>query len=302
MNICVFDTETTSLDKPFCYNIGYGIWDTDTLQPLLKREFVIEQVWHNLMLFQSAYYANKRPLYVDAMRKHLIIMDKWGYVMQTMRRDFKNFDVQHAFAQNSPFDVSVFAYCCDWFKTMNPLDEVQTHDIRGHIFKTIAFTNEYQKFCDDNFQKSYETKVKAINPMKEVKHGLGWIVKTEADLTKDRENARKEAMKEWYTESGNYSTNAEITYRFISGNTEFNEDHTALSDAEIEFSILSECVARGAEWCADYKIYATAPKIELKEFEVIDADNHSHKFKYTAKRNINGGQGIKFTIKEKKQG
>ena len=25
MNICVFDTETTSLNKPFAYNIGYTI-------------------------------------------------------------------------------------------------------------------------------------------------------------------------------------------------------------------------------------------------------------------------------------
>lgn len=25
MNYVVFDTETTSLDKPFCYNIGYSI-------------------------------------------------------------------------------------------------------------------------------------------------------------------------------------------------------------------------------------------------------------------------------------
>ena len=29
MNILVFDTETISVDKPFCYNIGYAIYDTD---------------------------------------------------------------------------------------------------------------------------------------------------------------------------------------------------------------------------------------------------------------------------------
>ena len=66
MNICVFDTETTSLEKPFCYNIGYLIIDIDTSTTLARRSYVVEQVWHNLPLFETAYYANKRPLYVSA--------------------------------------------------------------------------------------------------------------------------------------------------------------------------------------------------------------------------------------------
>ena len=48
MIIRVFDTETTSLDKPFCYNIGYTLIDTDTWKPVLERDCVVEQVWHNL--------------------------------------------------------------------------------------------------------------------------------------------------------------------------------------------------------------------------------------------------------------
>ena len=53
MNIVVFDTETTNLEKPFCYNIGYMIVDTDSKQVVLEREFVVEQVWHNPMLSES---------------------------------------------------------------------------------------------------------------------------------------------------------------------------------------------------------------------------------------------------------
>ena len=44
MNILVFDTETAgSLNKPFCYNIGYVIANTDTKEILLKKDFVVEQ-------------------------------------------------------------------------------------------------------------------------------------------------------------------------------------------------------------------------------------------------------------------
>ena len=100
MNICIFDTETTSLEKPFCYNVGYVIMDTDAQKTLVEREFVIEQIWHNLPLFNSAYYADKRPIYVQAMRSRKIKLEKWGYVCRQMSRDFQQFAVHSAYAFN----------------------------------------------------------------------------------------------------------------------------------------------------------------------------------------------------------
>lgn len=42
----------------------------------------------------------------------------------------------------------------------------------------------------------------------------------------------------WVSEAGNIQTNAEVVYRYISGAWDFLEEHTALSDAEIEAEIL----------------------------------------------------------------
>lgn len=42
----------------------------------------------------------------------------------------------------------------------------------------------------------------------------------------------------YLTDSGNPQTNAEVVYRYISDETDFSEDHTALSDAFIELKIL----------------------------------------------------------------
>src|SRR5574344_1651435 len=144
MNICVFDTETTSLEKPFCYNIGYLIADSESGETLIKGEFVVEQVWHNTMAFASAYYAEKRPIYIKAMRSREIIMDKFGYITQTMARDFKAFDVERAFAYNSSFDEKVFNFNCDWFKCINPFDTVPVSDIRGFV---------HHFMIDENFFK-----------------------------------------------------------------------------------------------------------------------------------------------------
>lgn len=148
MNICIFDTETTGLSKPFCYNVGYVI-KSEQGDTLVEREFIVEQIWHNLPLFESAYYAAKRPLYVQAMRSHLVKMDKWGYICAQMRRDFKAFEVGVAYAFNSPFDENVFAFNCDWFKCINPFDEIDILDIRGAVHRFIV-NDEYKRFCEEN--------------------------------------------------------------------------------------------------------------------------------------------------------
>lgn len=148
MNIVVFDTETTSIDKPFCYDIGYTIYNVETKAVLLKRSFVAEQVWHNAELFTTAYYAEKRADYIGRLRSRLCRMEKIGYITQTMYRDFKYYGVEHGYAYNSGFDERVFEFNCDWFKIINPLDDIQIHDIRGYVHKFIAFTAAYQEFCE----------------------------------------------------------------------------------------------------------------------------------------------------------
>jgi hypothetical protein len=150
MKICVFDTETTSLEKPFCYNVGFIIYDTETAETLAREEYVTEQIWHNMELFSSAYYAEKRPFYVNSMRARKIFLEKWGYITQRMRRLFKLYNVECAFAYNSNFDEKVFDFNCDWFKTQNPFDSVPILDIRGYFHHFIAFTPEYKNFCDEN--------------------------------------------------------------------------------------------------------------------------------------------------------
>jgi len=199
MNIVIFDTETTSLEKPFCYNIGYKIVD-DHFNELLSREYVVEQVWHNKMCFASSYYAEKRPIYIERMRKHTIKMEKFGYICQQMIRDFTGFNVEMAFAYNSNFDEKVFNFNCDWFKCNNPFDNIPIKDIRAFAHKYIV-DDEYKAFCDE--------------------HQL-------------------------YTESGNYSTTAESVGKYIY-RIDFEEEHTALADSDIECMILADCVYNGAD-------------------------------------------------------
>ena len=146
--IMVYDTETTSIDKPFCYNIGYVIIDIINKVVVLKRDFVCEQVWHNNMLFTTAYYSDKRQDYVKAMRGRKCLMEKFGYICRQMAKDIKDYGIEQAYAFNSSFDERVFEFNCDWFKCINPFDNVAVYDIRGYFHNVLD--NDYITWAEDN--------------------------------------------------------------------------------------------------------------------------------------------------------
>ena len=145
----VFDTETVSVNKPFCYNIGYVIYNTDTDEMLAQKDFVVEQIWHNMPLFSTAYYADKRPIYVNRMRAKKTKMNKFGYICKEMIKDLNTFNVEYTYAYNSSFDEKVFEYNCDYFKCNNPFDTVPILDIRGNVHNSFAFTQKYKDFCEE---------------------------------------------------------------------------------------------------------------------------------------------------------
>lgn len=233
-NIVVFDTETTSVNKPFCYNIGYCIVDVEAEKMLVKRDYVVEQVWHNPMLFTTAYYAEKREKYVKAMRSRKTEMSKYGYICRAMIRDFVNYNVIGAYAYNSKFDDGVFTYNSDWYRCVNPFDNMSIFDIRGYVHQ-FMIDDAYKAFCEEH---------------------------------------------NYFTDSGNYSTTAETVYRYITGNTDFIEDHTALSDSEIETGILLHCIRKGAEINTAYETKMSIKREVEKTLTLKDTAGETHEFDY----------------------
>ena len=210
MNIMIFDTETTSVNKPFCYDVGYNLVNTDTEEILVKRHYIVEQVWHNLPLFESAYYKDKRQSYVSLMRSKKVLLEKWGYIMRQIARDIKQYNIESAYAYNSDFDDGVMNFNNDWFKTINPFENVPIYDIWAMATNFITNRPEYRRFCEEN---------------------------------------------NYFTEGNNYKTSAEVVFRFITGNKDFEEAHMGLMDAEIESAILFHCVKElGAKFDTSYTL------------------------------------------------
>ena len=156
MNIMILDTETISVQKKYCYNIGYIIYDTDGKQVLAKEEFVVEQVWHNRPLFDTAYYADKRPLYVAAMRGKKATLAKYGHIQRKMSADIKHYNVQGIYAFNSAFDDEVLEFNANIYGCHNSIDSVPVYDIRGYAVEHLM-TDGYKQFCNANEKKKFIT-------------------------------------------------------------------------------------------------------------------------------------------------
>ena len=150
MNTLILDTETTSLDKPFCYDISWIILKQETNSIIDMSANVVEQAWHNLPLFESAYYKDKRPKYITMMRNHSATMDKWGYIMGKLARAIRQYNITDVYAYNSDFDDKVIAFNCDWYKCNNPLDNIAIHDIWGYASEFITCTDDYKRFCEEH--------------------------------------------------------------------------------------------------------------------------------------------------------
>ena len=149
MKILILDTETIGLEKCFCYNIGWVIRDTETLEILVKKDYVVKQFWENKPLFETAYYANKKQLYIKALRSRKATIKYWGFIMLDLIRDIEKYDIKLSYAFNSPFDSKVIDFNCDWFKCSNPLDYTSLIDIRA-LVNPIVFSKEYRNFCIGN--------------------------------------------------------------------------------------------------------------------------------------------------------
>lgn len=152
----ILDTETISVQKKYCYNIGYIIYDTDGKQVLAKEEFVVEQVWHNRPLFDTAYYADKRPLYVAAMRGKKATLAKYGHIQRKMSADIKHYNVQGIYAFNSAFDDEVLEFNANIYGCHNSIDSVPVYDIRGYAVEHLM-TDGYKQFCNANEKKKFIT-------------------------------------------------------------------------------------------------------------------------------------------------
>lgn len=212
MNYAVVDTETANtpkingkLDTDNGQVYDFGTWIiNDKGEKLEHLSLVNKDVFFGMKeAMQSAYYADKIPQYMrDIWDKKRTVVDTWQ-MWQKFTALCKKYDVQGIIAHNAFFDL----------KVLNSTMRYQTKSKKRFFFP-------YGIPIIDSMKLAQKT-----------------ICKTDEYIS-------------WCKENG-YMTNhatprprasAEILWRYLSKDNEFQEEHTALSDVEIETEIFLKCL------------------------------------------------------------
>lgn len=166
--ILLVDTEFIDLATPFVYDLSYTIatLENGVFEPLKIVGKVIKQVYDNKMLFATAYYANKKPLYTSALRRKVYKKDYYGRVMNSMKNDMEKYGVECVMGYNVGADIRAITFTAQQLGTANALDNIETIDLMPIVQNAICDTMEYRQFAKANgliTEKGYiKTSVEAV--------------------------------------------------------------------------------------------------------------------------------------------
>lgn len=103
--LLVIDTETcNSVEEPLPYDIGYAICDRQG-NVYLKRSFVVAETFLDMKdVMQSAYYANKIPMYWEDIKSGKREIRTFRTIRNIVHEDMKAYNVKKVGAYNMGFD------------------------------------------------------------------------------------------------------------------------------------------------------------------------------------------------------
>lgn len=225
-----------AIAKPLVYDIGWTI--TDRKGNIIKEvNYLVQETFFVPNVFNTAYYCNKRPIYMDLLAKGEILTANWETIIHALIDDLNFCDIAGAY--NACFD----------FKKAIPFTEKYIK----HLYS--ADYNEWEKSqrkkCirilsdeDDSENPDY---LKPFFELRGVRYPIVdlWGVACERliNIDKYRDYCLQNKL---LTASATYfKTSAETSFQYLMNKHDFIEDHTALSDAKIEAIILTKALKKG---------------------------------------------------------
>ena len=232
-----FDGETRkniAIAKPLIYDLGWQVIDRKG-KVYRRKSYLISEIFSVPSVFNTAYYASKRPIYIDRLEKGEITLTDWKTAIKDLLVDMEQ--VESVGAYNSMFD----------FKKAIPFTETYINKLYSKDFyEWESFQN---KICD-RIASGEKTRGENFDGnnfiFRNKKYPLFDVWGLSCKYILDNDEYREMCINnDWITASGKYyKTSAETCYRFFKGNNDFAESHTAIDDTEIESEIFTEILRR----------------------------------------------------------
>lgn len=196
----ILDVETAGgLGNPLTYDIGYLIADKKG-RIYEERSYVIKEIWEKKDLMNSAYYSEKIPMYERDIKSGKRTVISFFEFRKELFELMRLYDVKVFSAYNLKFDMRALQNTASFL--VGKKVKFLTREF-SHVELLCIWCFACQVLYT---QKSYHD----------------WAM----------DNG-------YFSEAGNVQTNAEVGYKYITGNHDFIESHTGLEDAKIELVILS---------------------------------------------------------------
>lgn len=227
--------KNVAIAKPLIYDLGWKIIDRYG-NVYNSENFLISEIFSVPSIFDTAYYAEKRPIYLEKLKNGEIILTDWQTAMTAFLADLDV--VECVGAYNSMFDFKKAIPFTELY--INKLYSADYHNWLNWQANSCEWLanggkptgNQIFEDCVFRFRgKTY--------PLFDL-----WGLTCEHILNCD-EYKQMCIDEQWETASGKYfKTSAETAFRFFSGNTDFEESHTAIDDVAIESQLFAEIVKR----------------------------------------------------------
>lgn len=226
-----------AIAKPLVYDIGWVIIDRKG-EKVKKENFLIQETFFVPSIFNTAYYRDKRPIYMELLQKGEIVTANWNNVVDILLEDLRSVDISTAY--NAPFDFKksipfTEKYIKALYSTSYNEWERRQYNICQNILNGTD-TSENPDFLKPVFELRGEE-----FPIADL-----WSIACDKliNINKYRDYCLKNNL---LTASAQFfKSSAETTFQYLMREYDFEEDHTALSDAIIEAGILTKALKKGA--------------------------------------------------------
>ena len=229
------ERKNIAIAKPLIYDLGWKVIDAQG-RTYARKNYLISEIFSVPAIFDTAYYASKRCIYLEKLEKGEIILTDWKTASAELVEDMDACVAVGAY--NSMFDYKKAIPFTDLY--ISKLYSSDFHDWLNYQNKKLPWLacghhNENPNGFDETVFR-FRGKEYPLFDL--------WGLSCRHILNCD-EYKNMCLDNDWQTASGKYfKTSAETAFRFFSETLDFEEAHTAIDDAEIESLLFAEICKR----------------------------------------------------------